>query len=72
MEWIEKLLGLGIIPPEWKQRVYSLLLALVALIELFVELPEEYTNEMFLAKVAAVVAVLLAFALKKIRDLTEG
>ena len=71
LEFIEKLLGLGVIPPEWKQRIYSLLLALIAFVELFTDVPDHFNNEVFIAKVAAAIAVILAFAVKKVRDLTE-
>lgn len=68
LKLIEKVLGLGVIPPEWKQRIYSLLLALIAAVELFYDVPDEWQEDATLLKAATVIAVILSFVLKKIRE----
>lgn len=66
--WLEKILGLGVIPPEWKQRIYGFLLALVALVELWVEIPDAWHTEAMLTRAALAIAVIIALVFKLVRE----
>jgi len=68
LEMLEKVLGLGVIPEDWKQRVYSLLMSVIMTVELFYDIPDNLHGEVFVMKVASVIAVVLAFLAKKLRD----
>lgn len=66
---IDYILGLfGTIPNGWKQRFYSLLLSLVAVIELFADVPDSWHTEKVLTQVALVLAVVASFITKLLRD----
>ena len=64
---IEKMLGLGVIPPGWKAGIFGFLVALVALLnDLGLPVPE-WVTESWMTKAAAVGAILLALLMKKLR-----
>lgn len=70
-EWLDRILGIGVIPPGWKAAIYGLLGALVAvLVEFGVELPD-WIDDSALTKVAWFLAVLASVVLKGTRGATE-
>lgn len=64
---IEKVLGLGVIPPGYKSGIYGFLVAAIAMLSEFDVPGLEWATESLLMKIAAVLAIGVALVLKRVR-----
>ena len=67
LKTLEKVLGLGVIPPGYKSGIYGFLVAGIALLSEFDVPGLEWATESLLMKVAAVLAIAAALVLKQMR-----